>query len=126
MAVCYTCHRIGGQGTDLGPELTMFGKTQTREVIINAIVNPSAEIAHGYDATHLVTKDGLVIDGIVLAKEDPVLIKSMGGQTQAVPRARIRRMTPLNRSLMFSADMLGLTPQVLADITAYLQSDRLK
>ncbi len=126
IVACYTCHRIGNQGVELGPDLTMFGKTQTREVIINAIVDPSAEIAHGYDATHLVTKNDLVIDGIVLTKEDPVLIKSMGGQTQAVPRAKVKRMTPLGRSLMFSADMLGLTPQMLADIVAYLQSDLLK
>ncbi len=104
----------------------MFGKTQTREVILNAIINPSAEISHGYEATHLVTKDGMIIDGLVLTKEDPVLIKSMGGTTQLVPRARVKQMRPLGRSLMFSADMLGLNDQALADIVAYLQSDLLK
>src|SRR5207245_1069245 len=29
VGVCYTCHKIGSQGTDFGPDLTMFGKTQT-------------------------------------------------------------------------------------------------
>ncbi len=126
VAACYTCHRLGQQGIDFGPDLTMFGKTQTREVILNAIINPSAEISHGYEATHLVTKDGMIIDGLVLTKEDPVLIKSMGGTTQLVPRARVKQMRPLGRSLMFSADMLGLNDQALADIVAYLQSDLLK
>lgn len=126
VAVCYTCHRIGSQGTDFGPDLTSFGKQQTREVILNSIINPSADIAHGFEGTHLETKDGIVIDGIVLTKEDPVLIKSLGGQTQAVPKARVKRMPQMARSLMFSAEMLGLNQQTLADIVAYLQSDAIK
>jgi putative heme-binding domain-containing protein len=126
VAVCYTCHRIGSQGTDFGPDLTAFGQQQTREVILNSIINPSADIAHGFEGTHLETKDGLTIDGIVLTKEDPVLIKSIGGQTQAVPKARVKRMPPLGRSLMFSAEMLGLNQQALADIVAYLQSNAIK
>jgi hypothetical protein len=32
----------------------------------------------------------------------------------------------MDRSLMFSADMLGLDAQTLADIVAYLQSNELK
>jgi putative membrane-bound dehydrogenase-like protein len=126
VAACYTCHKIGAQGIDFGPELTMFGKTQTREVVLNAIVNPSSEIAHGYDGSRIVTKDNLTIDGIVLTREDPVLIKSMGGQIQTVPRARIKRLSKLGHSLMFSAEMLGLPPQTIADIAAYLQSDLLQ
>lgn len=126
VGVCYTCHKIGSQGVEFAPDLTMFGKTQPREVILNSIINPSAEIAHGYDGTHLVTKDDLVIDGIVMAKGDPVMIKSMGGITQSVPKDRVKSMAPLVRSLMLSAEQLGLTEQTLADIAAYLQSDAIK
>jgi len=121
--VCHTCHQIGGMGYDFGPPLDGFGKTQTREVLLQAIIDPSADIAHGYDATEIKTKDGITIHGIVIAEGDPVIIKSMAGQTQMVPRNRIKSKKKLKRSLMFSADMLGLTPQTLADIVAYLQSD---
>ena len=126
VAVCYVCHRIGSQGTDFGPDLTAFGKTQTRAVIIDSIIHPSAEISHGYEGKRLETKDGITIDGIVISNDDPVQIKTMGGQTQAVPRSRIKALTPFDRSLMFSADTLGLSPQALADIAAYLQSDTVK
>lgn len=126
VAVCYTCHKIGSQGTDVGPDLTMFGKTQTREVILISIINPSAEIAHGYEASRVLTKDKVQIDGIVLSKADPVMVRSMGGITQMVPRKRVKSITPLDRSLMLSADMLGLSEQTLADIAAYLQSDKIK
>jgi len=124
--VCYTCHQIGSQGTEFGPDLTAFGRTQTRETIINAIIDPSAEISHGYEGSRLETKDGITIDGLVLTSGDPVIIKSMGGQVQTVPRNRVKSVQKMERSLMFSAAMLGLDAQTLADIAAYLQSDEIK
>jgi putative membrane-bound dehydrogenase-like protein len=123
---CYACHHIGKEGADFGPDLTMFGKMQTREVILNSIINPSAEISHGFEGSELIGKNGTVVDGIVLANGDPVIIKSMAGQVQTIPRSKIKSVKKLDRSLMFSADMLGLTPQTLADIVAYLQSKDLK
>ena len=126
VAVCYACHHIGKQGADFGPDLTAFGKTQTREVILNSIVNPSADIAHGYEGERVETKDGVTIDGIVVAKDDPVIIKSFGNISQSVPRDRVKSMKPMTWSLMLSADQLGLDAQGLADIAAYLQSDLLK
>ncbi len=126
IAVCYTCHRVGQQGIDYGPDLTAFGKTQTRQVIVNAIVNPSAEISHGYEGKRLRTKDGLIIDGMVVSNDDPVMIKSAGGQSQLVPRTRVKNITPLPRSLMLAPEMLGLTPQTIVDIVAWMQSSELK
>lgn len=126
VAACYSCHRIGQQGTDFGPDLTAFGKTQTREVIVNALLNPSADISHGYEGSRVITNDGLIIDGIVVADADPLRIKSMGGLTQSVPRSRIKNVNKLNRSLMLAPEALGLTGQTIADIAAYLQSKDLK
>ncbi|MFZ4766764.1 MAG: dehydrogenase, partial [Roseimicrobium sp.] len=126
ISVCYTCHQIGGQGVEFGPDLTQFGKTQTREVVLGAILNPSADIAHGYEGSRVTTTDGLTIDGILVTSGDPVSVRSVAGQTQIVPRKRVKQISKLKHSLMFPPDMLGLTPQALADIVAYLQSDALK
>jgi len=126
VTVCYTCHQIGGEGTDFGPNLTMFGKTQTREVLLKSMIDPSAEISHGFEGNEVIANDGTIIDGIVLTTGDPLIIKSMAGQIQTVPRSHIKSNKRLNRSLMFSADMLGLDAQALADIVAYLQSNDLK
>ncbi len=126
VTVCYTCHQIGSQGTDFGPNLTMFGKTQTREVLLKSIIDPSAEISHGFEGNEVIAKDGTTIDGIVLTTGDPLIIKSMAGQIQTVPRSLIKSNKRIDRSLMFSADMLGLDAQTLADIVAYLQSNDIK
>jgi len=122
IAACIMCHRIGDQGIDYGPDLTTFGKQQPSEVIITAILNPSAEISHGYEGTEIKTTDGITITGIVLAEGEPVIIKSLGGQTQTIAKSRIASMKRMDKSLMYSPAQLGLTPQAIADMTAYLKA----
>jgi putative membrane-bound dehydrogenase-like protein len=122
VAICYTCHHIGSQGAEFGPDLTMFAKTQPKEVVIDAIINPSKDISHGYEGSTVVTEAGNV-DGIVLATGDPVIIKSMGGLVQTIPKSKVKEIKKFDRSLMMPAEMMGLDHQALADIVAYLASD---
>lgn len=122
VAACYMCHKIGDTGTDYGPDLTSYGKQQPAEVVIKGIVEPSADVSHGYDGTEIKTKDGLTIMGMVLSDSDPVIVKCLGGQTQTIARSRIASMNKMEKSLMYTPAMLGLTPQSVADITAYLKS----
>ncbi|HTH46419.1 MAG TPA: c-type cytochrome, partial [Candidatus Limnocylindria bacterium] len=121
-AVCTSCHKAGDVGTEYAPNLTGWARRQTTEVLINSIINPSADIASGFNGTELKLKDGLTIDGLVLSSGDPLIVQSAGGLTQTVPKARIEGRKPLGRSLMLSADQLGLMPQDLADIAAYLKT----
>ena len=117
---CLTCHRIGGEGTDYGPDITAFAKMQTREVVLRSIIDPSADISNGFDGTVIKLKDGTEIHGLILSSGDPVIVRSTAGVTQTVPAARIESRKPLGRSLMLSADQLGLAAQDLADVLAYL------
>jgi putative heme-binding domain-containing protein len=122
VAICYTCHHIGKTGVDFGPDLTAFGKQQTAEIIAQAIAQPSATISHGFEGSEITTTDGLVIAGLVLSDGDPLIIKCMGGMIQTVPQARIKTVTRMTRSLMLPPQAMGLTPQGIADIVAYLKS----
>lgn len=122
VAACYLCHRIGDQGADYGPNLTAFGRMQTAEVLIAAIVNPSDDISHGYDGTEITLKDGRKIDGLLLSSGDPLVVQSMGGLTQLIPADRVKRTGRFDRSLMMSADQLGLDAQAVADLVAYLKT----
>lgn len=119
---CLLCHNINGKGNDYGPALGGFAKAQTAEVVINAIVNPSAEIAHGFDGTIVTLRDGGEIHGLVLSNSDPLVVQSMGGLTQLVPASKIRSKQFLGRSLMLSAEQLGLSAQDVADVVAYLRT----
>lgn len=122
VAVCYTCHRIGSNGADFGPELTTFGRQQTSEIIIQAVADPSASISHGFEGSEIKTKEGLTITGMVLSNDDPLIVKCMGGMIQTVPKSRIQSVTPMTKSLMYQPQQLGLNGQTIADIVAYLKS----
>lgn len=119
---CRLCHRIGGEGVDYAPNLTGFASHQTAEVVIGAILDPSAEIAHGYEGSEVVLRDGTVVDGIVQSASDPLVIQSMGGLTQLIPTAKVKSRQALGRSLMLSADQLNLSAQDLADVVAFLKT----
>ncbi|NDB74839.1 MAG: dehydrogenase [Verrucomicrobia bacterium] len=119
---CYTCHRIGSEGVEYAPNLTGWASRQPIEVVLNSIINPSADIAHGFNGHELTLKDGTVIHGLILADADPVIIMSTGAITQTVPKNRIKEKKPMTRSLMLSAEQMGLDAQALADVVAFLRT----
>lgn len=119
---CLACHKIDNKGVDYGPDLTAFGKAQTREVLVKAIIDPSADISHGFQGHRLQLVDGKNIDGILLSQGDTYMIRSMGGLTQKVPAYRVKKAGRLKHSLMTPADVLGMDRQGVADVISYLQS----
>ena len=54
-------------------------------------------------------------------KQKVALIQSQGGTVQMIPARKVQTVEPLGRSLMLSADQLGLSAQDLADVMAYLK-----
>ena len=118
---CVMCHKIDEVGVEYGPDLRDWVANQGREAFFDAVINPSAGIAHGYQGYAVNLKDGTLIEGLVFSKLDPVVVVSTGGLEQLVPKARIKNMKRLwEKSLMLSADQLGFTAQQLVDLAAYM------
>ncbi len=120
---CIMCHQISGVGLAVGPPLDGWGRTQTTDVIIRSIVDPSADISHGFDATEIKTKGGKTVHGLLIQQGDPSIIVSMGGVTQMIPKKKIKSSRKMKRSLMLSAAQLGLTAQDVADLAAFLKEN---
>ncbi|MAS93614.1 MAG: dehydrogenase [Verrucomicrobiales bacterium] len=123
IARCIMCHEVGGAGAQFGPPLDGWGATQTSEVIARSIIDPSADIAHGFDGQELITKDGKKVHGLLIQDGNPTIIVSMGGVTQMIPRGKIKSKKKMNRSLMMSGPQLGMTAQDVADVVAYLKEN---
>ncbi len=47
---CGTCHKIGEDEGDLGPDLTTIGATRDREFLRRAILYPNAEVTEGFES----------------------------------------------------------------------------
>jgi putative heme-binding domain-containing protein len=118
---CIMCHQLNGNGPAYGPELKGWASRQSREALVRAIVNPSADIALGYEGVTVKLKAGAgAIDGRLQSNNDPLVITSTGGITQLVPKDRVAGQAKMTRSLMMSGEQLGLSAQDVADIAAYL------
>ena len=121
IARCYMCHQIDGVGVDFGPALDGWGQGRSLEAITTAIINPNEGLAHGFEATEVVTKEGHVIQGFVLASGGKITLKLMGGVELTVNRSKLKSNKTMRRSLMLSAGQLGLKAQETADIVSYLK-----
>ncbi|MGI9242011.1 MAG: PVC-type heme-binding CxxCH protein, partial [Verrucomicrobiales bacterium] len=62
-ARCYTCHKIEDLGISYGPDITSFARAQTAEVVLKSIIEPSADISHGFAGKEIITKDGKTVHG---------------------------------------------------------------
>ena len=61
---------MGSVGVEFGPTLAGWGSGQDRETILKAIMEPSADLAHGYEGTELVVKGDKRIQGFIQAEGD--------------------------------------------------------
>jgi len=120
-ARCYMCHKIGSVGVEFGPALAGWGRGQTREVILKSILEPSAELSHGFEGTELTVKGDKRIQGFIQAEGDPVVIRAFGGQDVVISKADIQSRKKMKTSLMPPASRLGLTAQQLRDVVEYLK-----
>jgi putative heme-binding domain-containing protein len=118
---CVMCHHIGDAGPNYAPDLRGWVSRQGVESAARSIVDPSADIAHGFDGSGILLKNGHWIDGLIRSNGDPLIVTTTGGLTQLVPKDRIQGINHLDRSLMLSADQLGLTAQDVADVIAWLK-----
>ncbi len=119
---CVMCHQVNGVGADYGPQLKGFGSRQSAEVVARSIVDPSYDVSHGYEGTTLTLKDGKRIDGRIISDHDSIVIQSTGGVSQKVPKNQVANRGKLDRSLMLSADQLGMTAQDVADVVEWMKA----
>lgn len=62
---CTRCHKLDGQGGDVGPALNGIAAMKDRLYLLESIVNPNAKIAMGYQSVIIDTLDGKQVSGIV-------------------------------------------------------------
>ncbi|HEV3143535.1 MAG TPA: PQQ-dependent sugar dehydrogenase [Gemmataceae bacterium] len=124
-AQCAVCHKVHGQGGDLGPDLSQIGGKFDRTHLIESILDPSAEILQGYHATVIETKSGRVFTGIVQAESPTaVSLRDAEGKQVTIATGDIESREVSNVSLMPDGLADRMTPGEFTDLIAYLESLR--
>ncbi|HEX2749510.1 MAG TPA: PVC-type heme-binding CxxCH protein [Verrucomicrobiales bacterium] len=119
---CASCHMLWNKGGKVGPDLTSYQRTDL-DMLLLAMVAPSAEIREGYTTTVVETKDGSTLAGFITDQDKSVLVlRDPAGQTQTITRSRIAKEQALPFSLMPEGLLAGLADQEIRDLFAWIRS----
>ncbi len=122
--VCAQCHKIYGEGQEVGPEISQNGRASLDQILSN-VLDPSLVIGASYQGTTVATSDGRVLTGLVVEDNDlRIVLKLQGGMTETVPREQVEEVKVSSLSLMPEDLEKQLKPQELADLFAFITLDR--
>ncbi|MGH7206041.1 MAG: hypothetical protein ACREI2_07520 [Nitrospiraceae bacterium] len=122
-APCAKCHTVGDKGGKVGPELTNVAGTRDLPYIVQSVLEPSAEIASGYEPYLVVTKDGEFISGVKKADDEhSVTLADTEGALRKIPKAKIEKMVQQKKSVMPDNFSELLTMSEFHDLLAFLDT----
>ena len=119
---CVACHRIGKDGSDLGPDLTDIGRRRGLAFLEESIVKPEAFVPNKYLAVQLLMPSGSTVAGIRLNEDDlSVQVRDLSGNPRSFLKENIKELRRDKPTLMPSYEK-SLSRKELDDLVAYLNS----
>ena len=120
---CQRCHKLDGEGGDVGPDLAGIGSRRTVEYLLESIVVPNRQMAPGYETVILTLDDGRFVSGTIAGETaDTVTLNTAEDGRVAIPSRTI-----VERERGLSAMPEGLvelmTLDELRDVLAALGAD---
>lgn len=120
---CRNCHKIKGQGIELGPDLSEIAKKNDKSKLLESILQPSLNIEPKFQAWLLETTAGQVHTGLLVKKDDKeVQLKDPQNKLITVPAVEVESMSPQRKSFMPDLLLREFTAQQVADLIEYLAS----
>ena len=121
-AACLSCHAIGYQGGQVGPDLTRIGQIRTRRDLLESIVYPSASFVRSYEPVVAVTADASV-NGVPVEETETHLVLAVDADERVrLQRSAIEEVRPGLVSVMPSGLDEQLSRAELADLLAFLEA----
>ncbi|MDP1560161.1 MAG: PQQ-dependent sugar dehydrogenase [Pirellulaceae bacterium] len=121
---CVRCHAIAGIGGTVGPELTSIAAKKDRRYLLEAVIDPNAVIAEGFETQLILDVEGVTHFGIVKRETDDfVELMNADGQLNRVPQTDIEERRRGQSSMPTGMDE-KLSKHELRDLVEYLGSLR--
>ncbi len=120
---CIKCHRFGGKGESIGPDLSSVAMRFQRREILESILHPSHVISDQYAAKTVTTVDGKVLLGLVAPQgETAYIVLQPNAQKVTLAKGDVDTITPSKQSAMPEGLLNNVPLQEIADLFAYLNS----
>jgi putative membrane-bound dehydrogenase-like protein len=116
---CIRCHSVGGQGGEVGPNLSNIGNVLSREQILQAMIEPSARLSPGYGMVILTLKDGQTAAGVLTSETDHELIlKTSEAEPLKIASSRIAKRENVPSSMPPMGTIM--TKREIRDVVEFL------
>ena len=131
---CIACHKLGGEGQQIGPELTKLETAKRNpEHILRSLINPSEKIDEKFQQYQFFLDDGRSVTGMILnetpdaytvvdnplAKKKPFVIRKADLDREL---DKDEQVVPSKNSIMPKGLLGKLTREEILDLIAYIHS----
>ncbi|WP_198675254.1 PVC-type heme-binding CxxCH protein [Pleomorphovibrio marinus] len=119
-AACSSCHSIGSEGGDFGPDLTSIQKDRSAHDLLEAILYPSATFVREYETYKITTSEGEYTGVIHEKSPDWIRLAIAPQATMNIMQKDILTMEIKETSMMPQGLDQVLTDQEMADLMVFL------
>jgi putative membrane-bound dehydrogenase-like protein len=116
---CAACHKLNGDGADVGPDLTGSNRDNLDFVLEN-VLDPSAIVGRDYKLTIVATKDGRVMSGVVRERIERALVLQTANERLTLSLDDIEEMKESPVSMMPEGIFDKMTIEEVRDLVGYL------
>jgi putative heme-binding domain-containing protein len=116
---CQQCHKMYGEGGDVGPELTGSDRANL-DYILQNVLDPSASVASEYRVTDVATADGRLVSGLLREQTPAALVVQTVNGRVVVPRDEVEEVRGSASSMMPEGLIQSLPDGEIRDLIAYL------
>ena len=121
--VCASCHRLGSEGYEVGPNLATVQNRSAVELLVN-VLDPNRDVSPNYMQYVLLSQNGRSETGIIASETaTSVTLRQAEGKQQAILRKDIEEIRSLGISLMPDGLEKDISHQEMADLITYLRSE---
>jgi putative heme-binding domain-containing protein len=118
---CATCHKLFGEGGEIGPDLSATARNDTPALLAN-IVDPGAVVRTPYLRYAAATTGGRVVSGLLVAQDGAgITLADARNERTTLPRDTVEELRTLPGSIMPENLLKALGPQEVRDLFAYIQ-----
>jgi putative heme-binding domain-containing protein len=120
--VCASCHKLYGEGGEIGPDLTGSDRKNLHYILSN-VIDPNAEIPNDYRTAIIRMKDNRVLIGVVRSREPKRITVVTPSEVIFFPKRDVAKIDSQNYSIMPEGLIRVFKDQELRDLISYLGGD---
>ena len=119
---CGPCHKMYGEGGEIGPDLTGSNRTNI-DYLLGNVMDPSGEIQDDYKMVVITTRDGRTHVGNLAAENDrQITMRVVGKEPVVILKSSIQSREETPMSMMPPGLFKSLSDQEVLELVAFLKT----